>query len=364
MLVRLSWPALSSALLLTHVSVVAAQESAYCRKVKARAEADSLLLMTPKVVAQALRFPSSGRIGVSDTTASDDSVELRAGLTYSPVDAWRGILLRRIGDADCRQHAAGSKIDEVLIEGTDRLQLAARRAELGYLTLHRSEWLALLDAANGELEAGLLTVTEVFELHRLTQSLERRLTDAELDVARLEVKIETPNASLPVPLGRNYLEQADEFEREGAALRRLDPWSFTITGGVVPLGHDAPDWFGFAEVSYSLGSLARGSAESRYLEAQSDELRTAPHELPSKLAHFRKLVAADLANAKRALERVRSELLYTQSTLQKLLGVDAPSASTGRAQVTLERIAVEADEVILRVQIRELSALAEGIRES
>jgi hypothetical protein len=319
--------------------------------------------MTPKVVAQALRFPSSGRIDASNASVGDD-VELRAGLAYSPVDALRGSLLSGIGDADCQQHAAGRRIDDVLIGATERPRLVARSAERDYLLTHRADWLSLLEAADGEVKAGLLTLTEVYELHRMTQTLERRLVESENEVSRLQVATEGRPMAATTPLARGYVEQTAELERKVATLRRFDPWSFTITGGVVPFGHNAPDWFGFAEVSFSLGGLVRESRESRYLQARADEVRSESYELPSKLAHFRKLVAADLSNAERELASVQAEVSYATSALEKLAAVDAPNATQSRATLTLQRISAEADEVLLRTQIRELSALAEGIRES
>lgn len=353
----------ASCLVVAHVPCAVAQESAYCRKVKARAASDAVLLMTPKVVAQALRFPSSGRIATSNASLGDD-VELRAGLAYSPVDALRGSLLSGIGDADCRQHAAGRRIDDVLVGATDRPRLLARSAERDYLLAHRAEWLSLLEAADGELKAGLLTVTEIYELHRLTQALERRLIETQNEVSRLIVVSEGRPMLGPTPLARGYVEQTADLERKVAALRRLDPWSFTITGGVVPFGNNAPDWFGFAEVSFSLGGVVRESRESRYLQAREDEVRSESYELPSKLALFRKLVAADLSNTERELASVQAEVSFAKSALEKLTAVDAPNATQSRATLTLQRISAEADEVLLRTQIRELAALAEGIRES
>lgn len=350
-------------LLAARLPSAAAQESSYCRKVKARAAADAVLLMMPKLVAQGLRFPSSGRIGVSSVAVGDD-VEVRAGLEYSPVEALRGSLLGGIGDADCRQHDARRRIEDVLATATDHARMLARRDEADYLAAHRGEWLALLDSAQTQLAAGLLTVPEVYELHRLTQGLERRLTSAESEVARLKVTNGKPPVLAAAPLARGYIEEAAEYERRVAGLRKLDPWGLTITGGLVPLGHDAPEWFGFAEVSFSFGALARDSKERRYLGARDDEVRHETYELPNKLEAFRQLVAADLSNARRELSNVEAELGFTKDTLNKLGSVDAPGAVQGRATLILERISAEADQALLRTQIRELSALAEGIRES
>ncbi|HKO89714.1 MAG TPA: hypothetical protein VJU61_01095 [Polyangiaceae bacterium] len=323
-----------------------------------------MLLTTPKIVGQALRFPSSGRIDPSTITLGNSPVELRAGLSYSPIDAWRGHILGRVGDADCREHSAGQVIERLLLRETDQAQLGARRAQAAYLMARRPEWQGLLVKADAELQAGLLTLVELHELRRLTQELERKRVQAEMEVTRLEVQREAaPVAARDAISARGYLQEAGALEREVAALRSLDPWTFTLTGGVVP-DQERVQWFGFAEVSYSLGGLFRGAAEERYMRARADELRQAPYELTGKLEFFRRMVAAEVQNSQRELLVIEAELADVGQTLARLEGVDARSGSQGRARLTIERISIEADAVLLRTQARELTLLVESLRDS
>jgi hypothetical protein len=346
-------------------SIAAAEESAYCRKVKAKASTESLLLTTPKVVGQAMRFPSSGRIDPTTATLGASPVELRAGLSYSPIDAWRGHILSRVGDADCREHSAGQAIERLLLRETDQAQLGARRAQLEYLTARRAEWKEILVQADAELQAGMLTLVELHELRRLTQELERKRVQAEMEVTRLEVQREqTPPDARDGLSARGYLQEAQALEREVAALRSLDPWTFTLTGGVVPTDQERVQWFGFAEITYSLGGLFRGAAEARYMRAREDELRQAPYELTGKLEFFRRMVTAEVQNSQRELEVIEAELADVGQTLARLAGVDAKNSLQGRARLTIERISIEADAVLLRTQTRELSLLVESLRDS
>jgi len=351
--------------MLSASSSAAAEESAYCRKVKAKASSEALLLTTPKVIAQALRFPSSGRIDPVTQSGDSTAVEVRAGLSYSPIDAWRGHVVGRVGDADCREHNAGQAIERLLLRETDQAQLGARRAQVEYLTAHRAEWRELLVKAEAELQAGLLTLVELHELRRLTQELERKRVQAEMEVTRLEVqREEAPLGTGDAISARGYLQEARALEREFAALRSLDPWTFTLSGGVVPTDQEGVTWFGFAEITYSLGGLFRSGAEERYMRAREDELRQAPYERRGKLDLFRRMVAAEVQNSQRELEVIEAELADVGQTLARLAGIDAKSSTQGRARLTIERISMEADAVRLRTQTRELSMLVESLRDS
>jgi hypothetical protein len=346
-----------------------ADESAYCRKVKARAAADSILLMAPKLSAEALHFPASTRPSLARESGSGGpGLELRAGLSYSPIDAVRGKLLTSVGEADCQHHDAATQIDDVLLQATDRSELAAHRAEAEHLSARRPDWQGTLQDAERALAAGLLTLSELHDLRRSTRDLDERWLEAQLEVSRLEARLDgqrEPRASAPQSLSRSYLERAGELEQAVSKLRAFDPWSLQITGGVATLSDEQrPAWFGFAELTYNLGGLFRGSSEASYLRARDEELRQAPYERTSKLAALRKLVGAEYSNARRKLENTEAELTYLQQALGAFKGVDAASAAQGRTKVLIEQISVETDAVFLRTKLRELVSLLETIRDS
>jgi hypothetical protein len=349
-----------------------ADESAYCRKVKARAAADSTLLMAPRLSAEALHFPASSRPSLARESGSGGpGLELRAGLSYSPVDAVRGKLLTSIGEADCQYHDAATRIDDVLLQATDRPELAAHRAEAEHLAARRPDWQRTLEDAEGALAAGLLTLSELHDLRRSTRDLDERWLEAQLEVARLEARLDgqrEPRTFLqgrPQALSRSYLERGGELEQAVSKLRAFDPWTLQLTGGVATLSDEQrPAWFGFAELSYNLGGLFRGASEASYQRARDEELRQAPYERTSKLAAFRKLVDAETTNARRRLENTEAELSYLQQALGAFDGVDAASAAQGRTKLLIEQISVETDAVFLRTKLRELVSLLETIRDS
>ena len=322
--------------------------------------------MTPRLVGQAIRFPSSGRLDDVSSGVGSSEVELRAGVSFSPIDAWRGHLLGRVAAADCREHDAGQSIQRALSRETQQAELAARRAEANYLTVHRHEWRELRLRADAEMKAGLVTLVEMYELYRLIEELERKLLHAEIDAARLQAEESGRETEPAQASARAYLDGAMSLERELADLRALDAWTVKLTGGIVPLSGDngRVEWFGFAELSYSLGGLFRGAPEARYLRAREAELHQESYELPARLGLLRRLVVAELASSRRALDHAEAELEFVAETLQKLEVGDAPGSLRGRARLTLERITVESETVMLRSRHRELTRLLEKLSES
>jgi hypothetical protein len=330
--------------------------------VKARASSEAAVLIAPRLLAQAIRYPKSGQIDASNAAGASRDIELRVGLSISPIDTLRGVSVLRVGDADCTQHELGEAIEVLLRQDTSSAQLKARRAEATYLASRRPEWLELLGKADVRLKARLITVTEMHELRRLADELERRSAQVHADLLTLEAKTEGPKPPRVAVSPKRYAESVDQLEREASHLRTFDAWSFRLTGGAVPdpgRSGRSVDWFGFAEIGYSLGGVPQTSAESRYLEARREELSASPQELPRKLGVFRRLLAAQRTGSELELGVVEAQLGRIRATLDALEGFDSPDAVQSRARLVLESISVEADAIFLRRTLRELGQLLE-----
>src|SRR5689334_3650061 len=98
-------PYLAALLWLLGTSTVARAEdgsSGYCDKVRARANGDAALLIAPRVVADALRFPGGGGSDVAPSL--DRELQVRVGLSFAPIEAYRGFRLMDASEADCAAH--------------------------------------------------------------------------------------------------------------------------------------------------------------------------------------------------------------------------------------------------------------------
>ncbi len=337
----------------------AADSETYCRKVRARAAADAAVRIAPDVVAQVIRFPSDGRTDLASGTQPTHAIQLRGGLSFSPVEALRGLRTMRVAEADCRQHDSAETLDQVLSDDTAAAELPAHRAQAEYLSRHQPEWRAIVAKADDRRKAGMITIMEFHELRRLTAELERKTAQEEGEVQRLLASEPQHRSGKLAALSKNYLEATDEFERQSSKLRSLDPWSFKITGGAVPYQTRQVNWFGFAELTYSLGGLVQSSQENRYLKARAEELRQARYEIPKRLALLEQQMNAQMTRSKRELEVVDSELSFIQKTRDALEGYDAPDVIHARATLAIERFSVESDAVYLRTLIQGLTSLLE-----
>jgi hypothetical protein len=324
--------------------------------VRARTQADVALLRAPRVAVSAIRFPSSNRIDLGPTVG--ENYQARAAIAFSPLDFYRGSVLQDATEADCRVHDAVDRMRVELEDLTDLGRLSALRAQAAYLTSHRAEWNAFLAKASEQLAARLLTAVEYDELRRLTQGLERKIASVESEADLLESR--SGIRARPAELGASskaYVAQAVAAERAFTRLRALDSWGFKITGGVIPplSSHDA-DWFGFAELSYSLGGPWHDRADAGAAEARADEVTQARDELPARLDDIKRALAAELATTKRELAVVEGELSSTEVIRAALEGGDSPNLDHARAILVVERLDAESDRVFLRALIGDLVA--------
>jgi hypothetical protein len=324
-----------------------ADEPAYCVKVRARATADAALLIAPRVQAEGIRFPYA--ISPIDVGPGTDSrFQLRFGLSFSPLDAWRGVRVQSAAEADCELHKVSERLRERVLEAPRERALPALKAQLTYLEAHRAEWQKLLSRAGERLKAGVLTALELQEVRRLVGLLERKRELVRGEAARVALHApREPGPSLS-ELSRQYVDRSVQLEREAAGIRAFDAWGVKLRGGIIPLPGQPIDWFGLVEVSYSLGAFWHGSNEARYLEARGAELREARYELPQRAAELRELTRAEAEQARLELEAVESDLSSITATEALLRDSDAPNAHQARALLSLERYLVEADQIFLR----------------
>jgi len=364
-------------------AVAAAQDSSYCRQVRARAASDADLLMTPRVMVQGIHFPR-GQFDPDATTRN--GYQLRTGLTFSPLDFYKGQGVLRTGDADCRRHEASLELDDVLGHATETARLSALREQSQFLRTRTEDWRALGAKAAARLSQRIITVVEFTSLQRSIDTLEHKLVAVEGEAGQLQARqlgaagtfpsaaantagsaaagtagSAAASPAVPVPaLASQYYREAMRFEQEASKVRRLDDWKLQITGGVVPL--QPVDWYGTLELSFSLGGLVKGEHEQRYLEGRSEDLRFAREGVETRLAQFRAQTAAALEQARRDLGLVEHSLEILRATRLALEQSEAESAAQARDLLAIEQVSVESDSIFLRSFLGALESLAARAR--
>jgi hypothetical protein len=333
----------------------AAQESAYCQQVRARAASDAALLIAPRLVLQELRFPRNNQIDLNVPTGS--GFQFRAGLSFSPVEFFKGLEMLDVGDAACLQHEAKVSLQDRLTYARDSARLAALQAQAEYLNQNKDVWAAIARKAADRLSRRLITLVDFTKLNQLIDGLDRKLADVEGDVSALRARMPAVSQRTLTQLTDEYAQRSARFEREAASVRKFDPWQLRVTGGLVA---QAPlDWYGIAELSFSFGGLFRPAYEGHYQQARASEIATSTEELPAQVRELR-------AQTKIALDQAQRELFVTKRSLATITGargmlenLEAENVQHARDALTVERYSTESDVVFLQRLIHALASAAE-----
>jgi hypothetical protein len=250
-----------------------AQPSPYCRHVRAKASSEADSLMTPRLMVQGIHFARGAEL--SDAfPVSGSGYQVRTGLSFSPVDFYKGRSVLRAGDADCGRHEAAVALDDVLGHSTEVARLSALLQQGEFLRTRTEDWRELASRAAARLSQRIITVVEFASIQRSIDTIEHKLIQVEGDAEQLKARQLRGNGMLPggsntlpgaageprssVPeLASRFYRESMRFEREGSRQRELDSWKLQVTGGVIP--QNPVDWYGTLELSFSLGALIRAS---------------------------------------------------------------------------------------------------------
>jgi hypothetical protein len=337
-------------------SVAEAEESPYCKKVHARATGDAALLFSPTLQAQGVKFPKNGAIDTSATVGN--SYQFRAALSWSPLDFYKGFRVMDVGDADCREHEVVVTTEEVLSHGPDYARLPALRAQKQYLESKRPFMRDVRAKIDERQAAGVMTLMDAEDARGKLREFDRKAETLQGEIERLESRGVGAHAPLLSALVEQVSARALERDAEMARVRKLDPWTFSITGGIVPQ-YDPVDFFGLVQVGYNFGGISRVRQENNYLEARGQELRTARYEVSERVRRFReelRLTEAQNSRELSVLTRDAAALTLAKNTLAKS---EATNAQPAVDALELMLIGVESERVFLTQFSSELRRMEE-----
>jgi hypothetical protein len=334
----------------------AADDSAYCRKVKARAAGDAALLFAPSVTGQVIRYPSVNGGPVDSTgVTTGNGWQGRVGLSWSPLDFYRGFGVLRAGDADCERGNAQIDAQHLLHYGEDYGRLHALKKQAEYLDGRAAE-LTELGAKNDErLAAHVTSMLDANEVKARIAELGRKAVQAKAEAAILDARGVEAYRGMLDGLVAQVESSSMKYEREVSHLRDLDGFDVRLTGGVVP--HDKAEVYGVLQVGFNFGSLARIPYEAKYLDARAEELKKARYELRDQLMRFREQVRIAAVQASKELQIVTSKLTTLKTARDALKGSESPNAPHAIAVVELELVGAESEQVFLTALVSELSSL-------
>ena len=353
---RADWIGLACALLLGPLALAAGARadvsSAYCKRALALADSRAALLYAPRVEVQGVRFPQNGAV---DTGAMvGDGYQVRAALSFSPLDAYKGTRVIRVGEAECAQHEASRVIEEQTLRAAEYGRLPALRRAAAQLERQRATWLEIEQRVLKGLAAQVVSLLEVDQIRDRCVGLERYSAAVSGEIARLEALREP---ALPDRSMAALLEAAEaaviEYEREASHLRSLDAWEFKVTGGAAPNGGSA-DFYGVAQLGFSLGAFSQRAAEKRALAARGEELRESRTELRDQVRIFQDVLSANRAEAKRAKEIMQRRVDVLREARAAIERANASRALAARALLDLELISAEVEQTFFHAWLDEL----------
>ena len=304
--------------------------------------------MAPRLVGQAIRIPSRADT-TEEPTLGTDTVQLRASLTWSPLDLYRGVQVMRLADLRCERDASMTSLQEALAAGNRYGRAHALVQQIAHLEASLPAARALIARAEEQLAAGVATLLEVDQLRVRVHRLQRQLARARQELAILE--IEEMDGVLARPLAGDVakLERADVAMVRGESdLRKLDAWNVDIRAGAVP---DDSDWFAMLQVSYSLGDPWRRRAEARLVDAHKGALRDSRDGSRSRAARFVRTMRTSVVQLREELALVRRQLEILAAEQDSLEQTSSDRAQSLVARITLDRFELEAEARFLETLI-------------
>jgi len=321
--------------------------SPYCRRVSARAQSEAALLWAPRLFVQGLRYPSGFDIG----PMTPNGYQLRVGASYSLLDPFKALQLGAAADADCAVYTVQSELEQVLEHSKSRPEERAYTAQAAFLTAHQSAVDTIVQRAQTRLKEHTITLYELNHLLSLADHIERKTAQASGLAARRAADAGEPQSTRSADaLGSELVRLRNTHEQKLSAARAYDAWALRVLGGAIPLEKSGVDWFGWVELSYSLGGIARSGAEARYREARRAELESDPHELPALHKRMKEQRAQQVEQAAVELRVIDKRLKYLGATTHELQAAGSQQTYELDA-IAIEQMSVEAERVYLTTLI-------------
>jgi len=346
-----------AAALLVPVQTLARESAppAHCRTLAAEARSAADLLRAPRVEVQAVRAPQAGGQELGAVAGTSGS-QLRAGLSFSPVDWLRGRRVLATADAECERWVAEDALQRLVQQGAAYGHDDALRARIAALEAALPRADALVAEAARRLERGIDSVLDHDELQARRLALDTSLGELRDELSFLEAEGAVAVDAPPAQTLARYEAAVRASEGEKSSERRLRAWQLELRAGAIPL--PGPDWYAMVSVGWSAGAVGQARAEDDALRARDDELRTGDHEIRSLLGRFVSAMRASVGRLREELGRVDARLAVCRERLEADRG-DSERLRRVLALVEMERLDLESRRAYVLRLIERREPLAE-----
>lgn len=351
---------LALATMLLVPAAAGAGDSAYCRRVRAEAASEAARLLSPRVVAQGLRFPQNlTGLPLSGADGTGGSpFQARAGLAIEPLELVKGGELLRISDFECEAWEARTELETFVENAEGAARLPALRAQVEYLKAKEAAWRAMLDAQEQAFARHVITVFELNQVRTKVVALDRRLAQAEGEAQRLASRgYEKPTRPVSAVVER-WIDQSLRADSARQGVRGLSFWNFRFTGGVVA-SEQAPDWYAMAEFSVHFGVILQDHFDKKALSARQEELRTERSGEQYRVSELQRHLVLLKDQTRRELGLVEGQLSQLTSIRGSLERAESPNAAWAAALLACDELLAESERAYLATLEKELSTLLE-----
>jgi len=337
------------------------QAAGACKFVRGVADAEADVLIGPELFG---RFGGVNLVeaATDGNTVGSEKQRLMLGVNYSLGHLYRGITVRKRGDAECRRETARAGLEAALYAGTDYAKGPALAAREEVLKAAIPEGEKTLDELRDEVRKQSATVEELEATRLRLDSLRALLTQTALERERLPPAAAQPSGQPALGQLLQELRAADdELEQIAARLRSSTAWDLSLRGAYDHV-FDArqttsPPLFGMVMVTYNLGGLFQPAANARAREGRRERDAEDLSGVDRRAAELvRQLKAMRSAEEM----RIRDVAVLTTDLAQQLEQVrKLPTARVRRFGELLwfELARLRAEQAFLRVHVKDLAAV-------
>jgi hypothetical protein len=338
-----------------------------CKFVRGVADAEADVLLGPELFGRyggvnLVEATTTGTTVGTETTVGAEKQRLMFGVNYSLGHLYRGLTVRKRGDAECRRETARAGLEAALYAGIDYGKGPALVAREEVLKAAIPDGQKILDELRDEVRKQSATVEELEAARLRLDSLRALLTQTALERERLPPAAAQPTAQPALAqLLQEFRAADDQVEQIAGSLRSATAWDLNLRGAYDHI-FDAkqttnPPIFGMVEVTYNLGGLFQGAANARAREGRKEREAEDLSGVDRRAAELLRQLKAMRSAEETRLREVSVLNADLQQQLEQVRKLQTARVRRFGELLWFELTRLRAEEAFLKVHVKDLAAV-------
>ena len=337
------------------------QAAGACRFLRGVADAEADVLIGPELFG---RFGGVNLVeaATNGTTIGSEKQRLMLGVNYSLGHLYRGLAVRKRGDAECRRETARAGLEAALYAGTDYGKGPALGAREEVLKAALPEGAKLVDELREEVRKQSATVEELEAARLRLDSLRALLNQTALERERLPPA--AAQASAQPALGQllqEFRAADDEVEQIAGRLRSATAWDVNVRGAYDRVYDTrqttSPPLFGMVEVTYNLGGLFQSGANTRAREGRRQREAEDLSGVDRRAAELLRQLKAMRSAEETRLREVSVLTADLEKQLDQVRKLQTARVRRFGELLWFELTRLRAEQAFLRVHVKDLAVV-------